>query len=131
MRRPVLASFACVLFALGATPPPPATNLDFSGSFTRSIPLTAGKAVEVSVGLPAPSKLPPNGRIAVEFAGYRKVLHALDPDFYIVYKAHKTGPAELKVTAVENEAAIFNLPRWREPGARGLGHRRVHHDAWS
>ena len=116
MRRPVLASFACVLFALGATPPPPATNLDFSGSFTRSIPLTAGKAVEVSVGLPAPSKLPPNGRIAVEFAGFRKVLHALDPDFYIVYKAPKTGPAELKVTAVENEAAIFNLPRWREPG---------------
>ena len=121
MRRPALAGLTCVLLALGATPPPTVTNLDFSGTFTRSIPLTAGKAIEISVGLPAPSKLPPNGRIAVEFAGYRKVLHALDPDFYIVYKAPPAdkgtpGPAELKVTPVEDEAPLFNLPRWREPG---------------
>ncbi len=121
MRRPALAGLTCVLLVLGATPPPTVTNLDFSGTFTRSIPLTAGKAIEISVGLPAPSKLPPNGRIAVEFAGYRKVLHALDPDFYIVYKAPPAdkgtpGPAELKVTPVEDEAPLFNLPRWREPG---------------
>ncbi len=121
MRRPALAGLTCVLLVLGATPPPTVTNLDFSGTFTRSIPLTAGKAIEISVGLPAPSKLPPNGRIAVEFAGYRKVLHALDPDFYIVYKAPPSdkgtpGPAELKVTPVEDEAPLFNLPRWREPG---------------
>ncbi len=121
MRRPALAGLTCVLLVLGATPPPTVTNLDFSGTFTRSIPLTAGKAIEISVGLPAPSKLPPNGRIAVEFAGYRKVLHALDPDFYIVYKAPPSdkgtpGPAELKVTQVEDEAPLFNLPRWREPG---------------
>ena len=116
MRRPALAGLTCVLLVLGATPPPTVTTLDFSGTFTRSIPLTAGKAIEISVGLPAPSKLPPNGRIAVEFAGYRKILHALDPDFYIVYKAPKTGPAQLKVTPVEDEAPLFNLPRWREPG---------------
>lgn len=89
---------------------------DFDGSFTKSYPLAAGSAVEVSVGLPSPSKLPPNGRLAVEWAGYRKVLHALDPDFYIVYSAAKESTVELKVTAVTSEEPIFNVPRWREPG---------------
>jgi hypothetical protein len=91
-------------------------KIDFSGNYSRSYSLAAGETVELSVGLPAPSKLPPNGRIAVEWAGYRKVLHALDPDFYMVYQAPKAGAFPLKVSAVEDEEAIFNLPRWREPG---------------
>jgi FOG: HEAT repeat len=91
-------------------------RLEFAGSYSRTYTLASGQTVEVFVGLPAPSKLPPNGRIAVEWAGYRKVLHALDPDFYMVYKAPKAGPMVLKVSAVEDEEPIFNLPRWREPG---------------
>lgn len=93
------------------------TAADFSGNYSRSYPLSAGESVEVSVGLPSPSKLPANGRVAVEWAGYRKVLHALDPDFYMVYRAPKAGPVVLKVTAVEDEEPIFNLARWREPGS--------------
>ena len=90
--------------------------LEFSGSYTQSYTLEAGKTVEVSVGLPSPSKLPPNGRVAVEWAGYRKVLHALDPDFYMVYRPVKSGAFPLKVTAITDEEPDFNLPRWREPG---------------
>ena len=52
----------------------------------------------------------------MEWAGYRKVLHALDADFYMVYRAPKADTFELKVAAVTNEEPIFNLPRWREPG---------------
>jgi hypothetical protein len=63
---------------------PASLTVEFSESYSRSYALEAGKTVEVAVGLPTPSKLPPNGRIAVEWAGYRKVLHALDPDFYIL-----------------------------------------------
>ncbi|MDQ1471662.1 MAG: hypothetical protein QOJ99_3142 [Bryobacterales bacterium] len=95
---------------------PQSAPMDFSGDWSRSYSLVEGKTVEVSVGLPSPSKLPPNGRIAVEWAGYRKVLHALDPDFYMVYRPVKTGALELKVSAVTDEDPVFNLPRWREPG---------------
>jgi hypothetical protein len=106
-----------VVFLTAAVAQAPApTGIDFSRSYTRSYSLIAGKTVEVAVGLPAPSKLPANGRIAVEWAGYRKVLHALDADFYMVYRPVKTGPVELKVSVVEDEDPIFNLPRWREPG---------------
>ena len=99
---------------LAAAPP---LSVDFSGHYTRAYPLEAGQTVEISVGLPSPSKLPANGRVAVEWAGYRKVLHALDPDFYLVYRAPKSGQLTLKVSAVEDEEPIFNLPRWREAGS--------------
>src|SRR5258708_7015363 len=46
----------------------------------------------------------------------RKVIHALDPDFYMVYRAPASGTYTLKLTAVEDEEPIFNLPRWRENG---------------
>lgn len=97
--------------ALFAGPP-----VQFSGKTTRSVKLISGEVVEISVGLPSPSKLPPNGRIAVEWAGYRKVLHALDPDFYLLYRAKKSGVEPLRITAIEDEEALFNVPRWRELG---------------
>jgi hypothetical protein len=89
---------------------------EFTGSFSKTWNLGAGETVEVSAGLPRPSELPPNARIAVEWAGYRKVLHALDPDLYMVYRAPSAGSYTLKATAIEDEEAIFNLPRWRETG---------------
>lgn len=88
----------------------------FSGAHTQSMQLTAGQLVEVYAGLPSPSELPPNGRIAVEWGKYRKVLHAFDPDFFIVYRAPKTGSYSLKLTKIESEDALFNKPRWREVG---------------
>ncbi|MDX2180610.1 MAG: hypothetical protein SFV18_13520 [Bryobacteraceae bacterium] len=91
-------------------------TISFSGTAQRTVTLAAGQTVEVHAGLPSPSKLTPNGRIAVEWAGYRKILHALDPDFYILYRAPKAGTFTLKATKVENEEPIHNLPRWREPG---------------
>ena len=94
-----------------------AATVPFSGSYSQSYMLEAGKTVEIAVGLPSPSKLPPNGRVAVEWAGYRKVLHALDPDFYMVYRPAKSGSFPLKVSAVTDEEPEFNLPRWREPGS--------------
>jgi hypothetical protein len=90
--------------------------IDFSGTYRHSYSLAQGETVEVAVGLPAPSKLPPNGRVAVEWAGYRKVLHALDPDFYMVYRSAKPSRLELKVSVVTDEESIFSVPRWREPG---------------
>src|SRR6185295_17660922 len=114
MTHRALLFLVLLAVALAQTPQPAAS--DFSGSFTRSYPLAAGQTVEISVGLPTPSKLPPNGRVAIEWAGYRKILHALDADFFMVYRAPKAGAIELKVTAVTDEEPDFNLPRWREPG---------------
>jgi hypothetical protein len=93
---------------------------EFSGDLTRSastaIQLAAGETAEISAGLPSPSQLPPNGRVSVEFAGYRKTLHALDPDFYIVFRAPKAGKYTLNAAVVEEAEPEFNLPRWRETG---------------
>lgn len=97
-----------------------ASAAEFNGELTReastSIVLKAGETAEISAGLPSPSQLPPNGRVAVEFAGFRKVLHALDPDLYFVFRAPKAGTFTLRAAVVENEDAVFNQPRWRESG---------------
>ncbi|MFN9895878.1 MAG: hypothetical protein ACK58M_21955, partial [Acidobacteriota bacterium] len=93
-----------------------AAAADFTGFHQQSIALAAGETVEVYAGLPQPSQLPANGRIAVEWAGFRKVIHAHDPDFYIVYRAPKAAAYTLKLTKVEDEEPIFNRHRWRETG---------------
>lgn len=96
--------------------PAMAFGLEFTGAHQQHITLKAGETVEVYAGLPAPSELPANGRIAVEFAGYRKILHAFDADFYMLYRAPKAGAYSLKLSKVEDEEPIFNKPRWREVG---------------
>ncbi len=87
------------------------------GTAAQEITLAAGAVAEVSAGIAQPSALPPNARIAVEFGGFRKVLHALDPDFHLMYRAPQAGKFVLKATVVEDEEAIFNQPRWRETGS--------------
>ncbi|MBK5293308.1 MAG: HEAT repeat domain-containing protein [Acidobacteriia bacterium] len=104
-------------FAAGAQGPDGWHVVDSSKQLNRTLALKSGDTIEVAVGLPAPSELPPNGRLAVEWAGYRKVIHALDPDFYIVYRAPQTKTYSLKVSVVEEEDPVFNLPRWRESGS--------------
>ncbi len=88
----------------------------FDRQRATAVSLKAGDLVEVSAGIASPTQLPPNGRIAVEWGGYRKVLHALDPDFYMVFRAPKAGAFTLKAQVVEDEEPIFNLNRWRESG---------------
>lgn len=92
-------------------------QVPFQREFRQTLNLRTGQTVEVSAGIMNPSQLPANGRLAVEWAGYRKVIHALDPDFYIVFRAPAAGPQTLRITPVEHEEPIFNIARWREPGA--------------
>ena len=93
-----------------------AQDVAFTGAHNTSMTLAAGQVVEVYAGIPSPSELPANGRIAVEWPGFRKIIHALDPDFFIVFRAPQAGRYAIKLTKVENEEASFNKPRWREPG---------------
>lgn len=47
---------------------------------------------------------------------WRKVLHALDPDVYLIYRAPVSGRYVLGLTPVIDEDPVFGGPRWREPG---------------
>ncbi len=108
------------------------------GIWQKSYELTAGKVVEISVHLDRPSVLPPNGRIAIEWrregeaapvqvkrldipnaptSAWRKVLHALDSDVYVVYSAPQTGRYTLSMRPVTDELPIGEASaRWREKG---------------
>ena len=109
-----------------------------NGSWQKSYDLAAGKVVEISVHLDRPSTLPPNGRIAVEWrregeaapvevkrldipaaptSHWRKVLHALDSDTYVVYRAPATGRYTLTLHPVVEEEPVGSVSaRWREKG---------------
>ena len=50
-------------------------------------------------------------------AGWRKVLHALDGDIYLIYRAPVTGQYRLRLAPVESEKWSGDAPRWREKGA--------------
>ncbi|MEI6771841.1 MAG: hypothetical protein WCL90_09835 [Planctomycetota bacterium] len=88
--------------------------------------LKAGETVEISIRINEPSKLPANGRIAVEWqspegvpaaANWRKILHALDGDVYTTYRAPVSGKYTLRITPVVDEEPIGNASiRWREKG---------------
>jgi Large extracellular alpha-helical protein len=94
----------------------------FSGDYSRAIELDAGQTVEILAGVQSPSKLPPNARIAAEWqgpaadAGIRKVLHALDPDLYLVYRAPQQGRYTLSLRSINHEEPAASTPRWRESG---------------
>ena len=49
-------------------------------------------------------------------AEWRKVLHALDSDLYLVYCAPVTGLYRLEIAPVTDEAPVSAGPRWRETG---------------
>src|SRR5688500_14657007 len=103
--------FLLIPCVLGSGPGPAAFDRKFvfNGSFEQRFTLKQGETAEISAGLSAPSQLPPNARIAVEWSGYRKVLHALDPDIYFVFRAPQTGDYTLKMTSVTDEDPIFNI----------------------
>ena len=128
-------------------------SLQSTSKWERTFNLNGGEVCEISVGLPRPSSLPPNGRVAVSWkpasqaevdraalaeettgtdedgrepnafgiytrptAHWRKVLHALDPDVYLIYRAPVSGNYVLSIAPVIDEVPIFGGPRWRETG---------------
>ena len=49
-------------------------------------------------------------------ANWSKLLHALDADVTLNYRAAVAGLYELRVSPEEGDVGLFNQPRWREPG---------------
>ena len=49
-------------------------------------------------------------------ARWRKVLHALDPDVFLIYRAPVSGRYVLSLAPVTDEDPVFGGPRWRETG---------------
>ena len=49
-------------------------------------------------------------------ANWKKTLHTLDPDIYLVYRAPVSGEYRLEVAPVVEGPTPFEGPRWREPG---------------
>src|SRR5262249_16410377 len=47
---------------------------------------------------------------------WKKVLHALDSDLYIVYRAPVAGLYALEIAPITDEATVFEGSRWREDG---------------
>ena len=120
-------------------------TLQFAKPWERRFALREGETIEVSVGMPRPSSLPAHGRVGVTWrlageegkagpaaagarkpeafgiygaptANWRKVLHALDPDLYLVYRAPVAGEYVLEIAPVTEEAPVFEGARWREEG---------------
>ncbi len=110
------------LFLLPALLPGIDRQIRLEKAWSESVTLAAGETVEVSAGMTAPSALPVNGRVAVAWtapvanASLRKVIHALDPDVYFVYRAPVAGKYVLAIQPVTDEKPLFNSPRWRESG---------------
>src|ERR1700690_3755153 len=111
-----------VLFLLPGLLPAMDRHIRLEKPWSESFTLAAGETVEVSAGATAPSTLPVNGRVAVAWtapvanASLRKVIHALDPDVYFVYRAPVAGKYVLAIQPVTDEKPLFNSPRWRESG---------------
>ncbi len=114
------------------------------GPSTSRIQLSAGETVEISCRIVTPSKLPPNARLKVAWrlvngeqmpsysaaasvereatglgvpsADWEKLLHALDADLYVVYRAPVKGMYELVIRPEEGRVTLFEGERWREKG---------------
>ncbi|MFN3648517.1 MAG: HEAT repeat domain-containing protein [Armatimonadota bacterium] len=63
-----------------------------------------------------PRKVDAEGIYTRPTADWRKVLHALDGDLYMVYRAPVTGTYRLRLVPVVDEAPVGAGPRWREKG---------------
>lgn len=101
-----------------------AESVAFDGAWSKSWKFDRDQAVQIRVGLDEPSGLPENARIEVRWTGppadepgfdgdradlvegmengWSKVLHALDPDVFLLYKAPRSGRYELHLETVED-----------------------------
>jgi hypothetical protein len=119
-------------------------NLSLQGRWEKQFALQQGETFDVSVNLPQPTALPAHGRVGVRWrlveekpaigahqltrqanalgiytaptANWQKVLHALDADLYLVYRAPVAGLYALEIAPVTDEPTIFEGARWREEG---------------
>ena len=105
----------------------------FDGSLQREWTFDEGQAFDLSIRIDDPSALPPNARIDVvwtgpampqpEFEGkredpgveasadWRKTLHALDPDVYLVYRPPLSGEYSLRIeTVTDRPQPLGNIP---------------------
>ena len=119
----------------------------FTGQAVR---LYLNQAVQIRVGLSAPSQLPDNARVRVTWSldhadnpqhvpraptaaaaaraidafgiytaptpNWSKILHALDPDVYLIYRAPVAGVYRLTVHPEQDAVDLFAGSRWRESG---------------
>ncbi len=119
LRRLVRVSLLALALTLGTTQ---GEEIRFTGEWSRAWNLAEGDTVQVQVGVIEPSTLPDNARIAASWNGpplgtatatadrsdlvvgpengWSKVLHALDPDVYLVFKAPKAGTYELRLATL-------------------------------
>ena len=101
-------------------------RLSFRGEWRRQWRLERGQTLSLSVRIEQPSVLPPNARLEARWegpplaefdysgargdlqaratAGWTKILHALDPDVYLVYRAPKAGIYRLELRTVTDQA---------------------------
>ena len=113
--------------------PKTAESLQFAGSWSRSWALVEGEAIELSVRIDEPSDLPPNARIEAVWdgpnlpdsgfdgdrgdpsvdatVGWSKILHALDPDINLVYRAPRPGTYTLRLaTVTDRPQSVGDIP---------------------
>ena len=115
-------------------------------SWNTTLSLAEGQKVEVTAGIPKPSTLPPHARVGIRWsllgptnqpieadlksrvsnkleidtlptANWQKILHALDPDVHLVYRAPVKGEYQLEVSPVLEGPTPFEGIRWRETGS--------------
>ena len=113
----------------------------FEGSWERQWQLQRDQILQISVGIPRPSTLPPNARIEVRWrgpdlpdlafdgkrgdldvkasAGWQKTLHALDPDLHLVYKVPTAGLYQLNLETVTDRPQPLGKI-WRDGGLAPL-----------
>ena len=116
-----LATVLATVLCFGAGPAL-AETVAFGGSWSKSWNLAQDETVQIRVGLDEPSGLPDNARIEARWTGpdaaasgfkgdradlvtgmengWSKVLHALDPDVYLLYRAPRSGRYELQLETV-------------------------------
>lgn len=114
------------------------------GRWRKRIYLEEGKPFAISAAIEKPELLPPNGRLLVSFgpeeawpgeiratgrkvndfdipappsAGWSKLLHALDTDLWLAYRAPASGWYWIELAPVEKGPWPGSTPRWREKGA--------------
>ncbi len=112
-------------------------EISFQGHWQHQWQLRPEQIFQISVGIPTPSSLPPNGRIEVGWSGpdlsdlifdsergdlhtaastgWTKTLHALDPDLHLVYKVPRSGLYTLSLTTV-TERSQPPGKIWRDTG---------------
>ena len=113
--------------------PEAAESFRFDGSWSRSWTLYEGDALELSLSIDTPSALPQNARIEAVWDGpdlpdsgfggdrgdpsvaatvdWSKILHALDPDVSLVYRAPRSGTYTLRLaTVTDRPQPVGDIP---------------------